>query len=96
MTATAALAKHLLEGNVVSVRDCFNLFSLTNAGREIPRCIEQKFDVIVSRTPRKFTSKYGRKGVYTEYRLNYTDYNKEGIKKMKQYVKEKLNGRNTI
>lgn len=89
MTATAALAKHLLDGNVISVRDCFKYFGLTNASREVSRCIEQKFDVIVSRTPRKFTSKYGRKGVYTEYRLNYTDYNKEGIKKMKEYVKEK-------
>ena len=94
MTATAAIAKHLLEGNTMSILDGFKLFSVSNLPREVSRCIEQKFDVIVSRTPRKFTSKYGRKGVYTEYRLNYTDYNKEGIKKMKQYVKEKSNGRN--
>lgn len=93
MTATAALAKHLLEGNVVSILDGFKLFSITNVPREISRSIEQEFNVIVSRTPRKFKSKYGRKGVYTEYRLNYTDYNKEGIKKMKEYVKEKLNDR---
>ena len=94
MTATAALAKYLLEGNVVSIMDGFKLFGITNVPREISRAIEQPFNVIVSRTPKKFKSRYGRKGEYYEYRLNYTDYNKEGIKKMKEYVKEKLNGRN--
>lgn len=90
MTATAALAKHLLEGNVVSILDGFKLFSITNVPREISRLIEKKFGVIVSRTRRDFISKYGRKGIYVEYRLNKTKYNESGIRKMKKYVKEKL------
>lgn len=94
MTATAALAKHLLDGNVISILDGFKLFGISNTPRELSRSIEQKFNVIVSRTPRKFKSRYGKVGVYTEYRLNYTDYNKDGIKKMREYVKEKSNGRN--
>lgn len=88
MTAKAALAKALLDGNVLTVKNCFNLIGLTNIAREIPRMIEEPFGVIVSRTPKTGLSRYGQTVSYTEYYLNRTEYNREGIEKMKAYILE--------
>lgn len=86
MTAKAALAKALLDGRVLNVKNCFETIALTNCAREISRMVEQPFGVMVSRTPRKGKSKYGQPVSWVDYRLNSTDYNKEGIQKMKEYV----------
>lgn len=86
MTQIAALATALLKGEVVSIKTAFDMFGCSNAPREIGRSIERKFGVTVSRTPTKFTSRYGKSGVYYKYRLNRTEYNAEGIKKMIEYV----------
>lgn len=90
MTQAAAIAKALLKGEVISIMTAFKQFGCTNAPREISRSIEKKFGVQVSKTPVKFKSKYGKEGVYYQYRLNHTDYNADGIKKMIQYVKDQL------
>lgn len=90
MTAKAALAKALLDGNVLTVMNCFKLIGLTNIAREIPRMIEQPFEVKVSRTPKTGTSRYGQSVSYTEYRLNFTDYNEAGIRRMKEYVNNQM------
>jgi hypothetical protein len=88
MTATAAIAKAFLEGHVLSIRTAFRDFGITNLPRECGRSIERKFGVILSRTKREGKSRYGQPCTWFEYRLPKTDYNAEGISKMKVYVKE--------
>ena len=89
MTAKAALVKELLSGKVINVKTCFATIGLTNCAREISRMVEQPFNVIVSRTERVGKSKYGSPVTWVDYRLNKTDYNKEGIQKMIEYLKGK-------
>lgn len=96
MTAKAALAKALLDGRVLNVKNCFETIGLTNCAREISRMIEKPFGVVVSRTQREGKSRYNQPVVWVDYRLNPTDYNKEGIQKMREYVakqKEETNPR---
>lgn len=88
MTAKAALCQALLDGRVLNVKNVFQTIGLTNCAREISRMIEQDFNVEVSRTHREGVSRYGQSVTWTDYRLNTTDYNKEGIEKMRKYVKE--------
>lgn len=88
MTSKAALALALLEGRVLNVKNCFNEIGLTNIAREIPRLIEKPFNVQVSRTPKEGKNRYGEPVTYTNYRLNKTQFNEEGIKKMVEYIKE--------
>jgi hypothetical protein len=90
MTAKAALAKALLDGKVINIKNCFQTIGLTNAPREISRMIEQPFGVEVSRVQREGKSRYGQPVMWFDYRLNRTEYNKEGIEKMIKYVNEQL------
>jgi hypothetical protein len=90
MTQTAAIAKALLEGKVLSIMNGFKLFSCTNIPREISRSIEKKFGVEVSRDKVEFVSKYKQPGVYFRYRLNRTEQNMNGIIKMERYVEEHM------
>lgn len=87
MNAKCALIKSLLRGEVLSIMNCFQWFGITNCPREIGRCVERPFKVIVSRVKKDFISRYGQGGFYFEYRLNRTEQNKEGILKMEVYVK---------
>lgn len=88
MTARAALCKHLLDGHTLNIKNCFNLIGLTNCPREISRMVEAPFNVQVSRTRMEGQSRYGQPVNWMDYRLNNTDYNKEGIEAMKKYVKQ--------
>jgi hypothetical protein len=89
MTSIAAICKALLSGESLSIMDGFHKFSCTNLPREISRSIEQKFDCTISKLPIKFTSQYGQKGVYFEYRLNpRIDGNALAIQKMAKYIQE--------
>ena len=88
MTARCALAKYLLSGNVLNIKNCFEEIGLTNAPREISRMIEGPFGVVVSRTPMRGKNRFGSAVTWFNYRLNSTAYNKEGITKMRQFVKE--------
>ena len=90
MTQKAAIAYALLKGEVISIKTAFDQFGCSNAPREIGRSIERSFGVKVSRTSVKFKSRYGKAGVYFQYRLNHTDYNKPGIEKMKEYIKVEM------
>jgi hypothetical protein len=87
MTAKAALAMALLEGRVLNVKNCFNEIGLTNIAREIPRLIEKPFGVQVSRTPKSGKSRFNQDVTWTDYRLNTSPFNSDGIEKMKEYVK---------
>lgn len=88
MTAKCALAMALLEGRVLNIKNVFRLIGLTNAPREISRMIEKPFGVTVSRTHREGKSRYGRVVTWTDYRLNRTEHNMNGIIKMERYVEE--------
>ena len=94
MTAKAALAKALLDGRVLNVKNCFEMISLTNCAREISRMIEKDFGVEVSRTHMEGKSRYGQPITWVNYRLNHTEYNKEGIQKMREYVAAQFQGNN--
>jgi len=88
MNQKAALCKALLAGEVVSIMTGFKMMGITNVPREVGRSIERAFDVEVSRTKKTGKTRYGGECNYYEYRLNRTEYNKEGIKKMYEYLKE--------
>ena len=87
-TAKAALCKALLAGEVLNIKNCMNLIGITNAPREISRSIEKPFGVTVSRTHMTGKSRYGKPVVWTNYRLNATEHNKEGMRLMWEYVKQ--------
>lgn len=91
MTSKAALCKVLLEGGVINIRNIHRLTGYTNAGREVGRSIERKkdggFGVKVSRDPRSGKNRFGVHCDWMDYRLNKTEYNKEGIKAMKAYLR---------
>lgn len=95
MTAKAALAKALLDGKVVNIKNCFETIGLTNAPREISRMIEKDFGVQVNRTPREGKSRYKQPITWVDYRLLNTDQNQDGIVKMKEYVNKQISGINT-
>jgi hypothetical protein len=88
MTQTSAIAKALLNGQVLSIMTAFKMFSCTNLPRELSRGIEAKFNIQISKVKKDFVSTYGHSGYYFEYRLSHTEKNKEGIEKMKAYVEE--------
>ncbi len=90
MTARAALCLALLKGKVLNVKNCFTEIGLTNCAREIPRMVEKPFGVIVSRVQMEGKSRYGQPVTWVNYRLNNTEYNREGIEKMKEYVRRQL------
>lgn len=91
MTAKAALAKALLDGRIINIKNCFDLIGLTNAPREISRMIENPvtgFGVQISRQHMTGKSRYGQPVTWTNYRLNRdADYNQEGIARMREYIK---------
>lgn len=89
MTQIAHICKSLLRGRVLTIMDGFRQFACTNLPRELSRSVEKKFGVKISKTPKKFKSRYGHTGEYYQYRLNKTPYNADGISKMQAYVKEK-------
>lgn len=88
MTSKIALCLALLDGRVLNVKNCFKEIGLTNIAREIPRLIEKPFDVQVSRTPKEGKNRYNRPVSWTDYRLNSSDYNLEGIRRMREFVEE--------
>lgn len=91
MTSKAALCASLLRGDVLNIKNGFDLLGITNVPREIGRSIERSFGVVVSRTQMEGSSRYGQPCVWVNYRLNKTQMNEDGIRKMKEYVKEQMN-----
>lgn len=87
MNQKCAIIKSLLKGEVLSIMNGFKWFGCTNIPREIGRSIEREFGVEVSRVSKEGKSRYNQPVNYTEYRLNRTDHNKEGIAKMEEYVR---------
>lgn len=92
MTAKAALAKALLDGRVLNVKNCFETIGLTNCAREISRMIEQPFGVTVNRVHKEGKSRYGQPVVWVDYFLTPNGSNAEGVVKMRRYVREQMEG----
>ena len=90
MNSKTALCMSLLKGDVINIRSCFLDIGLSNAPREISRMVEQPFGVVVSRTHMVGKSRYGVPVSYTNYRLNRSPHNLEGIEKIKNYIKEQF------
>lgn len=90
MNAKSALIKELLDGKVLTIMTCFKSIGLTNLPREVSRMVEIPFGVEVSRIRKEGKSRYGSNITWFEYRLNKTDYNKEGIIKMREYLSENM------
>lgn len=86
MTSKAALVMALLEGHVLNVKNCFKEIGLTNIAREIPRMVEKPFGVVVSRTIKTGKNRYNEGVYWVNYRLNKSEHNQEGIKKMYEYL----------
>lgn len=86
MTARAVLCRFLLEGRVLNVRNCHREIGYTNIAREIPRAVEKPFGLKVSRTHREGKNRYGHDVTWTDYRLNTSGHNEEGIIKAWEYV----------
>jgi len=89
-TKTAAISHALLQGEVITIMDGFKRFAVTNLPREIGRQIRDKFGVVVSSVRKDYVTPGGHSGYYFEYRLNKTPMNKEGVKKMWDYVNDNL------
>lgn len=91
MTAKCALAKALLDGRTLNVKNCFNTIGLTNCSREISRMIEQPFKIKVDKTPREGTSRYGQRVTWYDYKLNKSlPDNIEGVARMRVYLSENM------
>jgi hypothetical protein len=88
MTARAALAKALLDGKVLNIKNVFDTIGLSNCPREISRMIEQPFGVEVSRTQKNGKSRYGQSVIWVDYYLRKSEHNLPGIKKMREYVQK--------
>lgn len=92
MNSKAALCKVLLEGQVVNIRNIHRLTGFTNASREVGRAIERKIDggfgVKCNRDPRSGKNRFGVHCDWMDYTLSHNSINKEGIKAMKQYIRE--------
>lgn len=88
MNSKTALCQALINGEVINIRNIHNRTGYTNSGREISRQIEKPFGVIVSRTRKEGKNRWKVYCTWTNYRLNQTPYNRDGIRAMKKYIKE--------
>lgn len=86
MNATAAISKAFLDGKVLSIKTGFRDFGVTNLPREVSRLIEKRFGVQLARVPKAGKTKYDVPCRWFEYRLPKTEYNKDGIERMREYV----------
>jgi hypothetical protein len=88
MNQRAAMAKALLNGETLNIKTCFADFGVTNAGREMGRAIERKFNVVLDRKRQVGFSRYGVPCNWVDYKLNHTEENHRGIEEMIKYVEE--------
>lgn len=88
MNSKTALCQALINGEVINIRNIHNRTGYTNSGREISRQVERPFGVVVSRVHRAGKNRFKVHCTWTDYFLAQSRLNKEGIKKMKKYIKE--------
>lgn len=88
MNAKTALIKSFLDGRTVNCANIFILTSFTNCSRECIRMVEKPFGITLTRIERNGKSRYGSPTNWIDYKLYHTPMNKEGIEKMKEYVRK--------
>jgi hypothetical protein len=82
MTQKQAITKAVFSGKKLSMMDGFKLFGTMNLHKRIGE-IEDKYEVKLTRTPKKFKTRYGTHGHYTEYHLDTNRYKKATKKALK-------------
>lgn len=95
-TKTAAICYAFLQGESITIMDGFKKYLVTNLPREVGRSVERAFDVKLTRTKKDYISITGLSGYYFEYKLESLEENKEGIKKMWDYVRQNIHGADTM
>lgn len=88
MNAIAAISAALLRGEVLTIKTAFKDFGITNLPRECGRGIERKFGVRLARVRRTGKTRYNIDCNWFEYTLNKTEYNSDGIEKMRRYCEK--------
>jgi hypothetical protein len=89
MNQKAALAKALLDGETLSIKNAYFELGISNIAREVSRGIEKPFGVYITKIQCKGHDRYGGDVVWFEYKLNrLIEDNNPGIEKMKAYVNE--------
>ena len=89
LTAKSALCRAFLDGYVLNVRNCFDIIGYSNLPREASRMVEQSFGITLTRTRMNGKSRYGQPITWFNYHLKkHSKANKEGVKKMKEYLKQ--------
>lgn len=89
MTQIAALCQAFLSGKIISIKNAYFDYGVSNIAREVGRSIERKFSVHISKVRRDGKSMYGQDIWWNEYRLNkLLPDNQDGIKKMLEYLQE--------
>ena len=90
MNKKTALIKSLLKGDVINVLNSIKLTGYSNPAREMTREIEKPFCCIVTRIKRESVDQFGNYVMWYDYKLDKNKpENREGIKKMLDYIKNK-------
>lgn len=88
-TIGAALLHHLLNGRKTSTLTAAKQLAIVYVPREIRRGVEDKFGITVRREEKTY-EKFGHKISYIEYSLKKSEYPKETINKMYDYVSQNI------
>jgi hypothetical protein len=90
MNKKTALIKSLLKGDVINVLNSIKLTGYSNPAREMTREIEKPFCCSVTRIKRESVDQFGNYVMWYDYKLDKKKpENREGIKKMLNYIKNK-------
>ena len=89
-TAKAAICNAFLQGEKLTILDCFRKFGVSNSPREVRRMIEKPFDVIIERVDKQGLTRFRHTCNYKEYSLAHNKRNKQGIQRMLEYVNKNI------
>lgn len=82
------LAKHLVDGNPISIINAFEDLGIKNVSKEIRRLIEIPFELECIRVEKIAFTKVGQKK-FTQYELYRTKYNKKKFDNLKRFAYDK-------
>lgn len=88
MTAKAALIKAFLEGKTINIKNCLMTVGLSNCSREVIRCVEEPFGIVITRIKREGFSRYKQPANWLDYKLERSRNSPEAIQKLIEYVLE--------
>lgn len=88
-TISATLLFHLLSGRKTSTLTAAKQLAIVYVPREIRRAIEDKFKITVKREIKEY-EKFGIKINYIEYSMKKSEYPKDVINAMYEYIDKNL------